>query len=77
MKLWEIQGSFWHVNAEMNKGGYRQNRRSFVITDTAEHAMTLWHATCAGTEAEIHQVICRTNASTDLITDNRPQGATK
>lgn len=73
MKLWEVQGSYWKDEESMNKGGYRPNRRTFVVTDSAEAAMRLWHATCDGIDAQIHQVICRTNYNTDLIVDHKPE----
>lgn len=73
MKLWEVQGSYWHAVEDHGKGGWRVNRRTFVVTGTAENAMRLWHASCQGPDSEIHQVICRTNHSTDLIVDQGPR----
>lgn len=68
MKLWEVQGSYWSAPDE-GKRGYRANRRAFVIADSAEAAIALWHQTTDAGQREIHQVICRTNHNTDLILD--------
>lgn len=72
--LWEIQGSYWRAEESLSKGGFHQNRRTFVVTDTAEHAMSLWHASCAGPDSVIHQVLRRSSPLMDLIVDVGPEG---